>query len=476
MFIFTHPVYPRRPWERVFKQLYNVGLILNFASFVITFTNWYARVPNTFDGYFTSTQFQLAHSLVDVLTGCEHRSIITINGITAPVSISFGSLPYLFLTLQHIFVGVFTLHGLLIVTDFAAKFLYTLNIRHFRYRGLSIPIASFLVYAVFFYSIALAALIATSQAALQFAQDYVAVCTKRFLVTNVEKFVAAESDVDVVFGTNLYFILATVVINMFFYACAVFHLIGYGAKESNARLLELEIPWEKGFFGKPNKLQLIEYCRQRKEAEIEVLKLAARAEGGLGESAPLSPGSEADADGTEAIDDDNELGPDGRGGDDNNGSSGVPKRGHGSGGSSEPSEGGHDNHRGHRHHRRRHRHVDPAPLAGLGTTTPQEELNVIDDERHAVPAAGADGDGFISPGGLEGRDNFFDDEAEAARGRHRPDDDRAGRRRHRRHGGSDGESGGVAVDVDREERRRRRKQRKAEEAAGGLPPPPPEEL
>lgn len=186
-------------------------------------------------------------------------------------TVSLDSTPYMFLTTATTLTGVFAIHGCLIGFDFLAKLLFALNIRNFRYRGLHIRANVFFVLFTFLFSIAVITSISLSQAVRNFMQGYVDTCATRFRVGNEKKFLASEHDTDTIFGTNMNWILAAVILNLFMYGFAMLHILAYSLKEVNSRILQLKHPWEQGFFGKPNKPLLVQYTKERHKFEAEVM-------------------------------------------------------------------------------------------------------------------------------------------------------------------------------------------------------------
>jgi hypothetical protein len=265
MFIYVNPTYPRTSWERAFKQLYNFGLIINFAAFIITLTSFYERLDHTFIGYFDNTNFELATSLKTVLTNCTYSAPITIHGATATTALTLHSLPFMFLTTTHSIVAIFAMHLMLIVIDFACKMCFSMNVRHLRYKGFHMNIASLLSYCVGGMSIIVITLIAITSPSRKLGEDYVKYCAQQYLTSSKADFVKSESSVDVVFGLQLNFLLAGVVINMIFYFFAFLHYVSDSTRRINKHEVSEQYPWERGFLCRPNKPILIAVSKLRRE-------------------------------------------------------------------------------------------------------------------------------------------------------------------------------------------------------------------
>ena len=271
MYIYTHAVYPRQSWERVFKQLYNIGLVLNYGAFIITFVDYYSRLKNTFNDYWGDNNFNLYPSLNEVLANCTYPGSFSVNGIHTTTELTLASTPYMFVTFSSFFWGYLAAHGLVTICDFVAKGFFALNIRHFRYRGLQVPIQNILIAFMFACSVAVISCFGVVQPTRKLLNDYVETCTTRFILTQGDKYVGAEYDTDTIFGTSMVLILIATCVNLFFYFLALIHLITYGMKEENSRLLQLKTPWEEGFFCRPNKPVLVRWCEDRKRREEEVM-------------------------------------------------------------------------------------------------------------------------------------------------------------------------------------------------------------
>ena len=274
MFIYSHPVYPRRTWEVFFKRLYNFSMVLNFATWIIVFMDYVSRVNNTFENYWSSGDFQLYPPLQQVLQNCTFTSDFKLDHHTARLSqITIQSAPYMVMTVTSLIRSVFILHGVMIAFDFFAKMMFALNIRNFRIKGLHIPANSIFIVIVWCLSIAIICIIAVSRSMRKFMQTYVDVCADQFRINNAETFIEAEHDVGVVFGTVLDAILALVAINLCVYFLGFIHLLTKTMDEANARILRLDYPWEKGFMCKPVKAVIVQYAEERKQYEKSVMSI-----------------------------------------------------------------------------------------------------------------------------------------------------------------------------------------------------------
>lgn len=271
MFIYSHPVYPRRSWERLFKQFYNFGVVCNFSAFIIAFSDYVSRVSNTYETYWNSDKFVLKKSILEVMGGCSTSAAFKSGSWTIQTTVTQESAPFMFLAVSSILTGIFVMHGMLTGFDFFAKLMFALNIRNFRYRGLSIKANLIFVLFTLVLSIAVIAAIALSRDMQDFMQNYMDTCSQQFRTKHPNEFVASQHDVDVVFGTKMEWILAAVVVNLFVYFLAMLHLFAYAVKEMNTRITRLKHPWEKGFFCKPNKPLLIQYSAERRKFEEEVM-------------------------------------------------------------------------------------------------------------------------------------------------------------------------------------------------------------
>lgn len=268
MFVYTQPVYPRRRAEAIFKQFYNIGLVLNFGAFVITITSFGSRLSSTFDDFFGNDRLVIAPSLQAMLTGCNPPSWdFRINHVTAASSMTEETNGFAFLVTTNIIIGVFVLHGILIICDALAKLCFSLNVRHCRIRAMHFPFSASLVLGVWCSSVATIALIAASTTTRGFLQTYVNTCSLRFQQTNPDAYVTAENDAETVFGLSFVLMLVATSINLAFYAVgAIFYLMDASRKEA-ATLVKEEFPWEKGILCKPDKPKLIAWSEWRREQE-----------------------------------------------------------------------------------------------------------------------------------------------------------------------------------------------------------------
>ena len=271
MFVLTEPVYPRRKVEKWFKQLYNLGLVLNFSAFVITITSFVVRLSSTYKDFFGNTEFTLAPGLATMLNGCPATpATFKQNHVTATSSLDTVSSPFVFLTTTNLILGIIVVHGLLIVFDFLAKLLFTLNVRHLRVRGLHFPLHTTLVLGAIACSILVITLIAASESTRDFVQNYVEVCAQRYQLANQDEFVNTENDTEVVFGTSFVLILVAVCINLFAYICAAFTYMSDASRGEAATLVREQYPWEKGLLCKPDKPILKAWSRWRRAQEQAV--------------------------------------------------------------------------------------------------------------------------------------------------------------------------------------------------------------
>ena len=269
MFIYVRPVYPRTSWEKIFKQIYNLCLVLLFGAWVLEFTQFYTRVGATYDGYWSATEFRLAPTMDVVLANCNRTLSLEINGITTSVKVDRESLPYHFLTTTHAMYAVFIVSGVLIFFDFVVKTNFVMNQRHLRWRGYHFPLNTLLTATVYFLSIAVISMIATIHPQRTFLKDYLAQCTLEFNSRGTNRLSEAASDV--VFATSLNLLLSGVIINLAGYVFGFIKLLSDGMREPVEKMLKEEFPWERGFTCKPQKELLINETIRRKYAEARIM-------------------------------------------------------------------------------------------------------------------------------------------------------------------------------------------------------------
>jgi hypothetical protein len=271
MFVLSEPAYPRRKVERGFKQLYNIGLALNFGAFVITMTSFTGRMSTTYDTFFSRGDLKLAPGLTALLQDCPATPRhFGMNGLTTTSALDIMSCPFVFMTTTNLILGILIVHALLIAFDFLAKLCFSMNIRHLRFRGLHIPLSATLVLGVWSMSITVITLVGASQATRDFIQDFVDECAKNYQVNNQALFVQTENDAEVVFGTSFVLILISTCLNLFAYFCATVTYLNDAYRKENAVLLREQFPWEKGCLCRPDKAKLKAWCRWRREQEEAV--------------------------------------------------------------------------------------------------------------------------------------------------------------------------------------------------------------
>lgn len=270
MFIYTHPVYPRKAWEKFFKRAFNSLTILNFACWIIVFMDYVSRTNNTFDDYWGTGNFKMYGPLQDVLQNCTFVNDFYMDTYKATVTIDINAAPYHFMTLAATVRAIFILHGVLIGLDFIAKSLFALNIRHFRIRGLHIPINQILLTSILCLSIAVIAVVAQTKEMRSLLVTYVQRCVAQYKLLHAAEYVSKEHDVNTVFGTALDANLWLVVCNLCLYFIALAFLCSQAFTEANAKILMLDYPWEKGIFCKPDKPILVQYTNERKQYEQSI--------------------------------------------------------------------------------------------------------------------------------------------------------------------------------------------------------------
>jgi hypothetical protein len=270
MYVLTEPAYPRRKVEKTFKQVYNFGMVLNFGAFMITVTQFSSRLSSTFVNFFGS-DYKLTSGLAAMLQNCPAKnSTFTMNGLSADAALDNSSAPFAFITTTNVILGVLVVHAVVILLDFIAKTCFSMNIRHLRIGAAHIPLTTSLVGGVWGASIAVIAMIASSHSTLSFVNNFVDKCAVNYQNKNNAEFVSTENDRELVFGTNLIFILVATCINLFLYVCGSVAYLYNASKPGESVLLKEKYPWEKGFLCAPDKPKLKAWTKWR-EQQLEAV-------------------------------------------------------------------------------------------------------------------------------------------------------------------------------------------------------------
>ena len=291
MFIYTRPVYPRTSWEKIFKQVYNLGLVILFAAWIIEFTQFHTKIGDTFGTWWSATSFQLTPTMEAVLVNCSTTLPMKVNSIVANVQINRQSLPYHFVSVTNAMLGIFIISGGTIVFDFLAKTFFILNVRHLRIGGLHLNINSYCVFMVFLTSLGTVCLIGGLNPLRKVVRDFVAQCAQEY---NARGQRIAEVDQDVPFTVTCNLILAATIINFAGYVFALFKLVADGLREPSKRLLKEQFYWEKGVLCRPDKRKLISESVRVQFEEARVMGVAVALPSAAIEAAPLRGGEPTD--------------------------------------------------------------------------------------------------------------------------------------------------------------------------------------
>ena len=252
-------------WERLFKQLYNLGIVVNLCAFVISFTDYSDRIDNTFASFWSSQTFTLAAPLMPVLENCSYTGVFNAGPYSTPSSLSLASAPLPFILVTAFLLGTFVIYALLIVMMVFAALMHTWNVRYIRIRGLRFQLHSILVSNIVGLSGCMLILLNATRDVRYYLNDYVSSCASKFLAAKGDQFLAAEYDTNVVFGTNMNWCIAAVVVHLATYMLAGIFLVHTSMKSSHAKLEQATHPWERGVLCRPDKLKLVYYTRQRDE-------------------------------------------------------------------------------------------------------------------------------------------------------------------------------------------------------------------
>jgi hypothetical protein len=265
MFIYTQNMYPRRGWERVFMQLYNITIVAQISAIVIAFSDFADRVDSTFTDFWTSSTVTLSPPLVSVLANCSYTGTFKAGSFSSLSSMSLDAAPFPFIFFTLFTFGTFIIYAILILIIIFAALMHTWNVRHFRIRGLRIQLHTILLCHILGLSGCLIILLQSTIDVRKFLNEYVNGCAARYSAVNGNMLLEAEFATNVVFGTNLNWCLGCIVFNMAVFSLAMTFVIHNSLHKSLGKFESSFYPWQQGFMCRPNKLELVYYTRQRNE-------------------------------------------------------------------------------------------------------------------------------------------------------------------------------------------------------------------
>ena len=252
MFVYIHPRAPSSPLERIMKHIYYTTFWINVASFIISLVQFLDVMEKTYND-FTADPLEFTPQLTFLFDTCSAIEGKLIDGQTAPEEIGTTSLTYLFVVSALIGVISFTCHAFSLLVDLLTKALYGFNTRCFRYRGLIFRWNWVQPFWIFFWVFFEFLLVGASSAGRTRLSDYTYMCASRVAAVSREQYEEIGATPAVLNSFSFTFMIGAQICNLIPYGIAIILVVVDGLRRQNAAIAKYDQPWERGFFGVPNK-------------------------------------------------------------------------------------------------------------------------------------------------------------------------------------------------------------------------------